>query len=356
MAQYRILMHGKTLQTAITYLKDLASGKVTPGLYLERRLQETDISLMDTTEFIEELVRTKQPQIFAESAVNGNGRDWNQRELSILGDIGISVPVQVFDNGMHYHPSVHNAPFAATLLYIPGALLRNGQGKRPADWEEVTKKEQIDVDAYNQLYERRLLPSLLFANEVAEFNKRQALITIPGIGCGQFAGKFRGQLGEKLKNAIVALLTKHGEVLSNIKAVYYDPYQSCTNERKEIHHISFLVRPLAQGNDDKSQLCLPEKYEDEGDDFSDCDLFSFVAWDHVSWPGNDFYIGSRATDDGVKAAATDSMAVMTGVKGRYNARTHQYEPPEEYCNWNRVVSKNQLQINVKENLYVLPEV
>jgi len=48
--------------------------------------------------------------------------------------------------------------------------------------------------------------------------------------------------------------------------------------------------------------------------------------------------------------------MMTGVKGRYNARTHQYDPPEEYCNWNRVVSRNQLQINVKDNLYVLPEV
>jgi len=40
-------------------------------------------------------------------------------------------------------------------------------------------------------------------------------------------------------------------------------------------------------------------------------------WDHVSWPGNDFYGGSRSTDDGVKAAATDSMAALTGVEGRY---------------------------------------
>ncbi len=183
---------------------------------------------------------------------------------------------------------------------------------------------------------------------------RKALITIPGIGCGQFAGKFWGQLEEKLKEAIITLLEKHGQQLTHIKAVYYDPYKSCTNERNEINQISFLVRPLAQGNEDKPQLCLPAKYADKGDDFSDCDLFSFVAWDHVSWPGNDFYTGSRATDDGVKAAATDSMTVMTGVEGRYDVRTNQYNPPGEYRNWNEVVSKKQLQINGKENLCVLP--
>ena len=55
-----------------------------------------------------------------------------------------------------------------------------------------------------------------------------------------------------------------------------------------------------------------------GDDFSGCILFSIVAWDHVSWPGNDYFGGSRSTDDGVKAAATDSMAVLTGIEGHYD--------------------------------------
>ena len=35
-----------------------------------------------------------------------------------------------------------------------------------------------------------------------------------------------------------------------------------------------------------------------------------MAWDYVSWPGNDFYGDLRNTDDGVKAAATNSMEVM----------------------------------------------
>jgi len=62
-----------------------------------------------------------------------------------------------------------------------------------------------------------------------------------------------------------------------------------------------------------------------------------VAWDHVSWPGNDFFIGSRATDDGVKAAATSSMAVLTGVAGEYDPMQAKYQPPPPYRNWEAVV-------------------
>jgi len=79
-----------------------------------------------------------------------------------------------------------------------------------------------------------------------------------------------------------------------------------------------------------------------------------VAWDHVSWPGNDFYIGSRATDDGVKAAATNSMAMITGIEGYYNTQTNMYQPPNAYKNWEDVVRKEQIQLNVKDNLVVLP--
>ncbi len=69
--------------------------------------------------------------------------------------------------------------------------------------------------------------------------------------------------------------------------------------------------------------------------------------------GNDFYAGSRATDDGVKAAATNSMAVMTGIEGKYDISTNQYNPPAEYKNWQEVVLKNKVQIEVRENLSIL---
>jgi hypothetical protein len=122
------------------------------------------------------------------------------------------------------------------------------------------------------------------------------------------------------------------------RAVYFDPYSECENARFEIHGISLMVRPLrASGNEAKTQLCRPATYAEEGDDFADCALYSLVAWDHVSWPGNDFFIGFRATDDGVKAAATSSMSVVTGVAGEYDAACGQYLPPRGYPTWRAVV-------------------
>lgn len=136
----------------------------------------------------------------------------------------------------------------------------------------------------------------------------------------------------------------HGASFPSITAVYFDPFNECSNARFEILGISLMVRPLLHGNDLKSQFCFPAGYEDPGDNFDDCMLFSIVAWDHVSRPGNDFFAGSRCTDDGVKVAATDSMALLTGVKGHYGPKRGAYIPPVPYRTWGEVVEKNRLRL------------
>jgi len=196
-------------------------------------------------------MRTKHPQIFAESAVAGDNSDWNQEELSILGDIGIATPVTVYDNGKHFNPEVHEHPFNATLLFIPEALLRSAGKNIPADWNEVTRNGDINPETYYGLYERRLFPLFLYADQIVKKDGKKAFITIPGLGCGQFAGPFGGRLGTELKHALLTLLEHHGHDFSNIHGVYYDPNRECDNERHEIHGISFLVRPFTKGNDHK---------------------------------------------------------------------------------------------------------
>lgn len=62
----------------------------------------------------------------------------------------------------------------------------------------------------------------------------------------------------------------------------------------------------------------------------------------MSGPGNDYFGGSRCTDDGVKAAATDSMAVLTGIKGAYDPQHGAYLPPVPYRTWDEVVRQNGL--------------
>jgi len=101
-------------------------------------------------------------------------------------------------------------------------------------------------------------------------------------------------------------------------------------------------------------LCSPAFLgRDTQGNFDDCELYSFVAWDHVSWPGNDYYLGSRTTDDGVKAAATNTMEVMTGIEGRYCSNRRKYLAPEPYGNWYAVVNRNDLEISIKDNLYIV---
>jgi len=350
MKQYKVLVNRVTYEKAENYLAELRS-EILAGNYVQEKLKKHDLSSLTVERFLDVLMNTKRPQIFAESEIHGDGSDWSFKELSILGDIGIAAPITVYDNGKHFNPDVYENPFNATLLFTPGALLRS-VASISADWDEVTHDGYIDSEKYYALYERRLLPLFIYANQVAKQNKKQAFITIPGLGCGQFAERFIGQLGDELKKSLMTFLQTHGQHFSHIRAVYYDPYGECENDRHEIQGISFLVRPLLNGNDKKPQLCHPSVYEEAGDDFSECELFSCVAWDHVSWPGNDFYAGERATDDGVKAAATNSMTVMTGVEGEYDERSHCYCPPAQYSNWREVIVKNNIQLEIEENLLV----
>ncbi len=348
MDRYTILISQSSWDDFLeTYRLEIAQGGQ-PGSLLRNRL----ISKPDATEtgldFLRELVNTKKPQIFAESAVIGDGSDWTMSELAILGDVSIATPATIFDNGRHQRPNVHADPFLGTLLFTAGALLRNGYGEPPADYLAVTTDHKIDPEKYYQLYERRLLPPLKHANDICAKRNKKGFVTIPGLGCGVFAGPFQYQLGEFLNQSLRRLIETHGQSLSHIRAIYFDPYSECQNERHEIGHLSYMVRPLLQGNESKPQLCRPAIYEEDGDDFAECEFFSFVAWDHVSWPGNDFYIGSRATDDGVKGAATDAIRAMTGIDGRYNAQTNKYLPPSRFSNWYKVVNEYGLEIEVSD--------
>jgi len=335
---YSILIPADTFARAGDYLVSLRSRSHEPGAELAARLQGRRPESLDVDDLLGELIDTKQGQIFAESAVAGDGSDWNLTELGLLGDMSVAVPCTIFDDGHHTRPKLHTPPFQGTLVYTPGALLRNGRGHTPADWHAVVGHDgQIDDAGYDALYRRRLLPVFEYVNAHAP-GPRSALLTIPGIGCGQFAGVFAGTLGIRLERALVRFLQEHGPSFPNLKAVYFDPYRECENSRHDIHGIAFLVRPFTKHpRGGRSQLCRPAEFAEAGDDFAGCDLFSIVAWDHVSCPGNDFFAGDRATDDGVKAAATSSMEVLTGVTGTYDTRSQRYTPPKPYRTWNDVL-------------------
>jgi hypothetical protein len=156
-----------------------------------------------------------------------------------------------------------------------------------------------------------------------------------------------------IKSQVERLGHYHAHRLPHVQVIYYDPYSECQNERVDFGSLSYRVRPLTQGNQNKPQLCEVSRYEEAGDDFSQCLLFSIVAWDHVSWPGNDFYGGARCTDDGVKVAATNTMQMMIGIPGRYDPVSHRYNPPDPYRNWAELIQHQRLRMNVVGNIQVL---
>jgi hypothetical protein len=172
MKNYQVLLSQQTYRRSIDYLAKLKAGAIA-GAYLQKRLQTLDITQVSIEDFIELLLQTKQSCIFAETEIYGNGSDWNQEELSVLGDISIATPVTVYDNGRHVRPEVHTRPFSATLIFTPGALLHNGQNLPPADWEEVTSDGELDFAKYYGLHERRLLPGLTYIDRVAKSNDKR---------------------------------------------------------------------------------------------------------------------------------------------------------------------------------------
>ncbi len=352
---YDLIASQETMRKVQHYLSQLKEDKSKAGQKLSGILKEVDIQKTTPAQLVKHIVATKPPRIFAESEVCGDGSDWNPSELSILGDISVCADVTIYDNGLHTtgskRPQVHCPSFQGTLLFVPGALLRAHTDEALVDRKEVVKDHRIDKEAFFKLYQRRILPALIHVNRTMEAKGEKAIVTIPGLGCGQFAGEFRGRLGEELKEVLIKLLKENQNQLKSIGAVYYDPYKECQNKRLKIGHMDFLVRPLDFNNPQKPQLCHPATFSEKDNEFDNYKLVSMVAWDHVSWPGNDFYTNQRLTDDGVKAAATSSMASMTKTMGQYNERTFKYEPPKENKNWEEVVKKKALVFGKDEKLF-----
>ena len=298
---YRVIIPTETAGRIEAYRAALEAGASAPGARLAAALNAAP-----DAPFADALLNTKAACIFAESEVYGDGSDWTLTELQLLGDISIAVDVRIYDDGQHAEPWVYDEPFDGTLVFVPGALLRNDAGNEPADWAESTRDNTFHAPGYQALYSRRLEPVFRYIEQRCAAADVQAMVTIPGLGCGQFAGPFQGQLGAQLDTALSLILEKLGPELRHVCRVHYDPYSQGEVSSRTFGQLSFATRPLRTGVDARPQLRPPNEFL-SSEDGRTARLFSLVAWDHVSWPGNDFYGGARSTDDGVKAAATSSM-------------------------------------------------
>ncbi|MDB2592830.1 hypothetical protein N9Y17_03920, partial [Gammaproteobacteria bacterium] len=236
------------------------------------------------------------------------------------------MEVEIYDNGHWTNPTQHTnergelEPLKGHLCYVPGALLDTRTGT--FDEDEVTTKDengnkQLNQEKFTAFYEKRLLPVLSYINENST-KEHPAFVTIPGLGEGRFGGIYGSDgkkiVGEFLQTALEQILEKHGQKYPNIKGIYYSPEKPKQAGTKNINGCNFIVSNGFWKADAIQLLSKPETF---GKQYKDCTLFKLGAWDHYSYPGNDFFINSRHTDDAVSAAATNSMQVLFDIEGKY---------------------------------------
>jgi hypothetical protein len=321
---YQLLISKKTLDLLASYKYKLANNLQIPGpLFLEElSKQEQSVNKMDLTTFAQLLIQTKKPQVFAESQQH-DGSDWTLDEERILGDVTVNMAVTMYNDGGHGASyKIHEPPIEGYLAYVPGALLATG-GSATADMQELIDEDgKLRQERLDALYERRLLPQLVYFNALAQQQNKKVALTIPGIGSGCFSGTFYEVIKPCLRKALISLFERHKDSLPFIGIVHYDPYVGDRLDEKKLGHISFRVSPSSVAPKPTGQLAYPD-----GSSPDTHLLVSIVAWDHFSWPGNDYWGGARQTDDGVKAASTDTMLQVTGVDGLYSKSQGRYLPP-----------------------------
>lgn len=353
---YQITISAEALHKAHHYLEVLRRGNTSMGSRFAKIMKGTPLNEITLERFIEHLIQAKKPRAFNEGS--NDAKAFNSHEMAILGDVGINVDVTIYDNGQWINPTVYNTPIDGHLLFVPGAVLE----KTSPDFFELGLKnagsaDGFSLDAFIAFYKRRLLPQLFQANEIAKERGKPAYITMPGLGCGAFAGPFKGKdeirlfLDRAVRETLTQFESSVGEDL-HIKGVLLDLFEQVESARldENAKHYSpskIHYKTITSGGK-VSQLVLPKGYED-------CELFSIVAADAISWPGNDFYVGSRWTDEGAKGAATNVCAVMTEasvghhVPGAYQGNG--YVPANGQTTWEHEIGDNRLK--VKELIYVI---
>jgi hypothetical protein len=306
----------------------------------QNKLSELDeyiIKILPTKLLVEMFISTKEAVLFSE---NKSQSKFTLAEESILGDIIFSIEALAYDNGVHHEENgakiiTHDQPLPVHMVFVPGAVLANNGH---ADYRElVDQYGDINYDLFQQFYIRKLSAAFMEINNKG----KPVVVTVPTIGGGEFAGRF-GEVGQLFHIALEETLRQHASTLTNIKGVVFDPNASgMPNEERQIEHMKFLVIDGNYGLT-SSQLCSPEQYHK---DFSGCTLATLVAADSKSLPGNDFWGNKRATDEGVKAAATNVMQVLTGLANcDYDKSLHKFLPSKkligfESQEWGRVFER-----------------
>ena len=391
--RYRYVISEETLEKIERYKEMIAAGTRLPGQKLLKslrhfltigeeydpalplnELEKSAIRTMPAADFLQFLMNTRMPTIFAESAgaVAINKGEWNLTEFQILSGVtSVLADLKVFDQGVWYDAGATGEyleeNYTASLIAIPGALLDRRTQRSSIDPDEVqndrdklvvnnseTGRPEIDPIAYIEFYKKRLSAGFEQANALASPDKK-AFITLPGIGNGAFAGEFaRGTIG-LLSQAVEALLRENPH-WTNIGTVLLDGFGSTHTQDTliETNDANSKIQFRVENYQGKiGQLAKAEKFartDDEKAKYQNTTRIKILAWDPFSYEGNDWVAGNRETDEATLAAC-DGLSVISGSSGVY-FKGLGYIAPGKKGTWGHYFQDGNKKQSIADRLYV----
>jgi len=364
--QYKILINQETLNEAQKYLQKIQNSidhdpkhcisslqKLVGSRMIEqmqklageidKKIDKDFILHLRLEDWMHMIINTKVPHIFSESisytpsSIESYNNTWSIIEQNILESTIITTAVTIYDNGGYGNNSIiHKNPFEGELIFVPEPVLTKEVIKHILSSQRIVYDGQFDEEEFIKQMKQKLLPTFLYANQQST-SENQAWITVPGISCGVFGGRFGNyfngskQTPKALEKAIRQLLQEHHDALLNIAGVHLDTYatESLTQGefRENIGKIEFRGIEGQRGYNTKEgerypKLSAPKTFDIKR---KKCKLFSIVAADALSLPGNDMNTGFKCTDEGISAGGTNLPTVITGKQGKYEYKGKKYQ-------------------------------
>lgn len=348
----KIVYSNHTIKLLKEYLQAIKQDNKIIGINLQRYLrrhQEIDINTLNVEEqkdldtLYQAILRSKEPIIFAEN-VTPEDKRFSAQESEILGYTACITEVNAYDNGAYPKSTskikieTYKETVKQFLIHVSAPILQKGY----ADYGKIVGENNAIVDEnYYKQIKRILLPALVEQNAICADLGKKAIIAMPGLGCGCFAGDFNGALAPYLNKAIKRLLKEHGNELPNIYGIYLDTFNECEEEYEKINGIHYVVEPSGAQKSNTNGYIAPLATAEKRVEFfkkldNKCTLeakdlicVSIIAGDKLSEPGTDAVAGSKCTNEGVVGGATDLMGIHAFVKGAYDSSTNIYRSTSE---------------------------
>lgn len=299
-------------------------------------LQQALKKIQDTDELLDLIVKTKGLQSiekkYAETQSNYDGGNFNQQEFEILSRINTFIEGnEAYDNGAKEPGAPYDKPMPIDLFITNGMVLKGVANT--VDFQEISKCKAEKEKTYfikNNLVER-LLPGFLYANNKAIKSGQKTVITIPGIGCGEFAGEYKKFAYKALQAAIAEILEKNPNLENGIESVIFDTWVKTPKitKHQNINDVNFFTLASQDSKTknyginsptEKLYELIKESFEDAIEVPKNCSRTGFVAGDQYQTPlCADFKLqNARAvTNEGWVGSSNNGAILALGINPEY---------------------------------------